>query len=219
MIFKEWARVLFESSYSLNASNSKKLVFGISPFQLTKKLRKHDSELNIDFDFVMKIVDTKYGNSISIFGEEIDVFFAELLKIRDVRTNGIGKILIATKYYDLKQGPDSFYEFVDKNGRKIFGIYEDSIHMIRNFKFHIDMMRKSMAGVHWLRNLITIIEKYMNYQQTFNCYLKDGKDILSNAHIFNEMSDDKEKLNILEMINVFYELIYTMILHVNNING
>ena len=94
LVYKEWARVLCERSFNLNASNSKKLVFGLSPFQLTSNVRKSDPEINVDFDFVLKIVDVKYGSSVSIFGNEIESFLSKIVKLKSAPKPNVGNVLI-----------------------------------------------------------------------------------------------------------------------------
>ena len=215
LVYKEWARVLCERSFNLNASNSKKLVFGLSPFQLTSNVRKSDPEINVDFDFVLKIVDVKYGSSVSIFGNEIESFLSKIVKLKSAPKPNVGNVLISTKYYDMRQSGDSYYEFFDKNGRKIFKIFSESVHHMPDFLFQIEMMTKELSNVHWLRYFVSIVDRYINYQYSYND-IKSGNDVLACIHIINDVMDEKEKMNYMEIIIVFHNLIYEMVIHCRN---
>ena len=84
-----------------------------------------------------------------------------------------------------------------------------------DFLFQIEMMTKELSNVHWLRYFVSIVDRYINYQYSYND-IKSGNDVLACIHIINDVMDEKEKMNYMEIISVFHNLIYEMVIHCRN---
>ena len=206
----EFGRTMFERTFSLNASNSKKLVFGFSPFQLTTQQRVSDGSLKADFDFILRIVDSKFGHTVSIFGEELESFYAALERMKLHQNATIGEVLFTSKHYVLKQSDTGYYEFSTKEGKKVFKIFAESVLLILQYRAILDQYKQSFADIHLLRLFVDIIERFYRADAKKCVVIGSHKDILTNMQVFAD-ADEEDKIMYYEICLTYSKLIHQML--------
>ena len=214
--YGEFFRVICGKSYALNISNTKSLVVGFSPFKLSSKLRCVDNEMKYDFDYIVKINDVKYGNSMSIFGDEFELFIKDLEKACQATNLGPGCIIAETEYYIVKNAGDGFYECTTKNGKKIFKIAASSLHVIQQLQHAIEEYIHSFSKTHFLRIFLDIIDNFIKYEQESNFRIDNSQAIVDCIHIFNDLPSEL-KILYLDICFSFGKTIYQVMEYVKSL--
>ena len=192
--FAESFRASCSTLYNLNASNSKTLVIGLTPYKTTSNLRCVDNEFRFDLDFVIKIVDVKYGGSVSIFGDELESFYGQLERVDRNLSMPFGSVVVETEFYVIKYVGDGFYECYHKNGKKVFKIASASIHKLLTLRPLIEEHFRSLSTVNFLRILFDIIKRILRYEFETNIRIDSVQAIENNLSIFENVSADMKYL-------------------------
>lgn len=192
--FGESFRAICSTSYDLNVSNTKTLIVGLTPFKTTSRLRCIDNEFKFDLDYVIKIVDVKFGGSISIFGDELENFYGQLEKVDLNRFMSIGTIVVDTEYYVIKYVGDAFYECCHKNGKKVFKIASASIHKLLTLRPLIEDYFNSLSTVNFLRIFVDIVKSFLKYENESGVQINSDQAIVNNMQIFENVSLDMKYL-------------------------
>jgi hypothetical protein len=173
----------------LNVSNTKIVSFGLSLQKVTSKVRSPDNELNADFDYVLKIIDTKYASSISIFGDEIDIFFLNLDKICKNQ-----QLSFETEFYIVNSLSEGFFECQYKNGRKIFKIARNSMELLLQMRNTIEDYFHSLARENYLRAFFDILNSFLKLEETMKCQFDCAQFVYDNISIFDTENNTTKML-------------------------
>jgi hypothetical protein len=176
--------VLLGKQLSLNVSNTKVVSFGLTVQRQTSKIRTRDSELNSDFDYVLKIIDTKYSSCISIFGDELQSFFLNLGKIFKNQ-----HLSFETEFYVIKAIPDGFFECQHKSGQKIYRIARNSMELLLQMKDTIEDHFASLGRENYLRTFFDILNTFLKLEENMKCRFDSTKFIYDNISIFDNESN------------------------------
>jgi hypothetical protein len=202
---------LDEISYSLNASNSKRLILGITPFLFTVVKNPYSYENEFNFSFTMKIVDVKTGASISLFQDDFQFFLDRVYEINHAsRQFEVGQTLIETKFYDMREAANDLYDFFDKSGTKVFAMAKSSVQLLPSYYKLIEKARDKAVDVQWFRLFLNVVDTYVEYQNKTK-HINNPSDIVAYNWIIDDNKMEKaEHLHMLEIVNVFPDFIFQM---------